>query len=662
MAKLKIKKIEIVADVRDCDKILKTLQRNGFVELCSPEDFEGGGTTDAFDSIEELSKRSRTAENALQILKKHGVKSGGLLSFLNEKKLLSDKEYDDLSSESDKIYEVARNIEDEQENISEAYVSIARLKTRIDYLRPWLNLDIPLNFKGTLNTSALIGSFPKKYDKTEILSFLAERNPLIESLDCEIVSSDDTETCAVLFCLKNDRNAVLESIKDLGFSEVSEPVALTPKEEEEQLKGEIESLEKSISESSKKIDSSISWYEKIEFLIDYYSIEKDRSEALKKVVHTQKLMLITGYIPEIKSEKLKNKVEEKYTAAVIIEEPSEDEDVPVMLKNNGFSEPCENITEMYSSPGKTDIDPTPIMSFFYYFFFGMMLSDAGYGLIIVIAILFVLIKFKPEKKMRNTLKMYLYCGISTVFWGAMYGSWFGDMPNVIGSNFFNTDKFASTAIWIDPLNDLMELLVYCFIFGLVHLFTGVAIKSVNLFRHNKKFDAFCEFVPTAVTIYGFCPIFFGMFTEIPDWLRTTGTPALIVGVILVILTAGRDSKSVIGKFGSGLYGLYNLVSGYLGDVLSYARLLALGLSTGVIAQVVNMLCMLPSNKTLKIIMLIVVGLIGHTANLAINLIGAYVHTNRLQYVEFFGKFYEGGGRALAPFGINTKTYKLKEEN
>lgn len=662
MAKLKIKKIEIAAAVSESEKIVRLLQRRGVVELSEPEELENTEKIDNSSFLDSIEKKSRTAVSALEILKKHGKKGGGLLASLNPRKALSDAEFADLSSQADDIYSHALEITEEQNAVTDAKVSIVRLQTRIDALKPWIKLDIPMNFHGTAKTAAIIGSVPKNADREYILSAIASAAPEIECVDAEIFYQNGDQTCLAVFCMNQDKAEIESILRSLGFSGIAEPSELTAAEESERLYAEISDFEEKILISEKRIEELSEWYEKTEFLVDFYSIEKEKYEALQKVIHSEKLLLITGFVPEYRCEKLKKDIEEKYCAAVIISEPSDDSDVPVMLKNNGFASPVETITEMYSMPGKNDIDPTPIMAFFYYFFFGMMLSDAGYGLIIALVTAFVIFKFKPEPKMRNTLKMYCFCGISTVFWGAMYGSWFGDIPNVIGSNFFNTDKFASTAIWIDPLQELMNLLVYCFIFGLVHLFTGVGIKAVNLWRNGQKIEALCESIPTAVTIFGFCPIFFGLFTEVPGWLKTVGTPALIVGVILVILTAGRSSKNIVGKLGGGLYGLYNLVSGYLGDVLSYARLLALGLSTGVIAQVVNMLCTLPGSKALKIIMLIVVGAIGHIANLGINLIGAYVHTNRLQYVEFFSKFYEGGGRTMRPLRINTKSYKFKEEN
>lgn len=661
MAKLKIKKIEIAAAVSECESIVRLLQRRGVVEISEPDSYENLEPNDVSEALAESERRIQTVSAASEILSKYAPKVG-LLSSLNGRTEISDDVYNSMAAKKDEIYALAKKAVKLKGDVTDANVSKARLKTQIDSLSSWLGLDIPMNFSGTKKTAVFIGTFPRKTEREELLVSLASALPDVTAVDAQIISSDEKQSCAVILCARENRSDVEQAIRSLGFSFVSDPSELTPKAETEKLEREIEACEKSAEDALEKIRETAKRKNEVDFLLDYLTIEKDKNLALQNIVHSKKIFLLSGYAPEQRAQKLKEDIEKKYCAAVVISEPGDDDDVPVVLKNNGFARPVEGITEMYSLPGKDDVDPTPIMAFFYYFFFGMMLSDAGYGLIIAIVTGIVMLKFKLEDKTRNNLKMYFFCGLSTVFWGAMYGSWFGDMPNIIGSNFFHTDKLESIAIWMDPIDQLMELLVYCFIFGLVHLFVGVGIKAYNLWRHGKRLDALCESIPTAVTIFGFCPIFFGLFTDVPEWLGTVGTPALIVGVILVIATAGRSSKSIVGKIGGGLYGLYNLVSGYLGDVLSYARLLALGLSTGVIAQVVNMLCTLPSNNVLKVIMLIVVGAIGHIANLAINLIGAYVHTNRLQYVEFFSKFYEGGGRALRPLRINTKTYKFKEEN
>lgn len=662
MAKVKIKKIEIAAAVSECDRIIKYLQKCGVVELSENKHDDSLSFIDKSDRLSEIDGKLRTAEQAVNILSEY-VKKGGLLSSLNGRTAISEKEFDTAEKNEDEIFRIAEETVKTKSEIEDSSVAAVRLRTQTEALAPWKDFSLPLNCKYTKKTAVFIGTVPLRHSREEILTALAEKIPETETVDAEIVNASDEATCIFAVCLREDSEAVEQALRTIGFAYLSDPPGVTAAQKIAELKAETEKHLKAVETGKEKLKELSEKYDKIQLLIDCLTIEKDKNEALQKVIKSKKICVISGFVAAKAGEKLKETIESKYCAAVFVTEPSDDDDVPVQLKNNGFASPLEGITEMYSMPGRDDIDPTSIMAFFYYFFFGMMLSDAGYGLIIAAATGFALLKFKNmDAKMRNNCKMYFFCGLSTVFWGAMYGSWFGDMPNIIGSNFFHTDKFSATALWMDPLSELMQLLVYCFIFGLVHLFVGVGIKAYNLWKHGKKFDAFCESIPTAVMIFGLSPIFFGLFTDIPEWLSKAGTPALILGVILVVATAGRSSKSIGGKIGGGLYGLYNLISGYLGDVLSYARLLALGLSTGVIAQVINMLCTLPSSNVLKVIMLIVVGTLGHVANLGINIIGAYVHTNRLQYVEFFGKFYEGGGRAIRPLGINTKTYKFKEEN
>ena len=160
-----------------------------------------------------------------------------------------------------------------------------------------------------------------------------------------------------------------------------------------------------------------------------------------------------------------------------------------------------------------------------------------------------------------------------------------------------------------------------------------------------------------IFVVGFAIVGGGIITEVPATVKPWGGKLLAIGAVLIVLTAGRSSKNIIGKLGGGLYGLYNTTTGYLGDILSYSRLLALGLVTGVIANAVNLLATMPGN----FLLFIPIFILGHTINLAINVIGTYVHTNRLQYVEFFSKFYEGSGRIFEPFKINSKFFTIKED-
>ena len=450
-------------------------------------------------------------------------------------------------------------------------------------------------------------------------------------------------------------------LRKLTFVSISESDSKTPSELHEQYMQEIKKLEERSEEAKDSIEKLAENRKQLQFVIDYLQMRKEKYDALSGLGFTGSTFVLTGYIPEKYTESLKKEIEARYTASITFTDPDEDEDVPVLLENSRFSAPVEGITKMYALPAKGDVDPTPVMSFFYYLFFGMMLSDAGYGLLMVIGTTIALKKFKLESSMKKTLTMFRNCGISTVFWGALFGSWFGDIVQVVSREFFGKE-IGSIALWFEPLTDPVKLLLVSFGLGILHLFLGVAVAFKMTWDTGKKLDAVFDALPIYLIVLGVAPIGAGMFISVPSALTKTGTYMLIAGVIMLVLTAGRTSKSVFGKFFGGLYALYNTATGYLGDILSYSRLLALGLATGSIASVINLIGTMPENKIVKLILLIIVFVVGHIANLAINLLGAYVHTDRLQFVELFSKFYTGGGREFAPLTVNTKYIKFKEEN
>ena len=341
----------------------------------------------------------------------------------------------------------------------------------------------------------------------------------------------------------------------------------------------------------------------------------------------------------------------------------------MILKNNGFSESVEGVLESYGLPHKGEIDPTAIMSFFYVFFFGMMLSDAAYGAIIAIVCLVVLKKFpRMSAGMRKSMKMFMYCGISTVVWGILFGGYFGDVVDVVSSTFFGKE-LTIKPLWFAPLNDPMRLLIYSMAFGLVHLFVGLGIKGYMLLKDGKVLDFFCDIVLWYIFLIGLILMLlptelFGSIAQMnivfPPVLNSLAKGMAIVGALGILVMSARDKKNPILRLALGAYDLYN-ITGWVSDVLSYSRLLALGLATGVIASVINQMGSMVGNNVFGVIVFILVFCFGHLFNLAINLLGAYVHTCRLQYVEFFGKFYEGGGKAFRPFKQITKYVEIKED-
>ncbi len=654
MAKLKMKKIELIAMLTDSKKIIELLQRRGVVEITENND-EELENTNVTTVVGEFEKFRNTAVQALEIIDNYAPEKASVRDLLGGKIEVEKHEFGKEAMHMEQVIGAANEIIKNQHIITDSANSASQLQIKCDMLERWKKLDVPLNFKGTSTTSVFIGTLPYLISSEE----LEEKLP--ENCSVEVISSTKDQTNVFIICSKEVYDEAGDILRKLAFAHISEPENRTPNELISAYNAEIDKLVSDSDKAKQRITELAENRYQLKFVIDYLQMRKEKYDALSDLGFTENTFVLNGYIPEKFAESLKNEIESKYTAAITFTDPSEDEDVPVLLENSKFSTPIEEITKMYAMPGKGDVDPTPIMSFFYYLFFGMMLSDAGYGLLMVIGTTIALKKFKLETTMKKTLTMFRNCGISTVFWGALFGSWFGDIVQVVARNFFNKE-IGSIALWFEPLTDPVKLLLVSFGLGILHLLLGVAVAFKMTWDTGKKIDAIFDALPIYLIVLGIAPVGAGMFVTVPEQLRNIGLYMLIAGVIILVLTAGRTSKSIFGKFFGGLYALYNTATGYFGDILSYSRLLALGLATGSIASVINLIGTMPENKVVKLIVLIIVFVVGHIANLAINLLGAYVHTDRLQFVELFSKFYTGGGREFSPLTVNTKYIKFKEEN
>lgn len=659
MAKVKMKRLEAVVFSKDEEPFLRALQRIGAVELSDDCD-ERLGRSSTKESVGELQKKIAITEEALSSLYEYAPPGGGLLGMLQGRTPTEEAEYDATAERCDEIFATAKLINSLRKEISDSKAEIVRAETTVSSLSVWKNLDIPLKYKGTAKTSAYIGTFPTLYTLDALNTLLAEKCPE-DAAVCEIISSTKQQTAALIICHKSSAENIYKALRDTGFTHLSDTAVEDAGDKIAALIKDIEENKKKISETEKKIISLAEKRDDLQFLFDYLNVERDRAAASDNISHTKQTSIISGWVPEPIEKKVLN-LAEKYGASVTFTEPNEEDEVPVLLKNNGFAQPVEAITEMYAMPGKKDIDPSSVMAFFYYLLFGMMLSDAGYGLVMVIGTALALKKTTVEGNLRRSLKMFFFCGISTIFWGALFGSWFGDIVPIICKEFFGiTYTAGDMALWFEPIKDPIKLLLFSFVIGICHLFLGLITAGVMQWKEGKKWDAIFDTVPIMLLILGAAPLAAGVLVEMPSVVNTVAGYVAIAGLVLVVLTSSRSSKNIIVRLLGGLYGLYNIASGYLSDILSYSRLLALGLATGSIAGVINMLGVMPSNLVVKGILLAVVFVVGHALNMAINVLGAYVHTNRLQFVELFSKFYEGGGTAFNPLKMNTKYIKLKEE-
>ncbi len=652
MAKLKMKKIELIALLTDSKKIIELIQRRGVVELCKTDEELPGTNVTAI--ISEFEKFRNTASQALDILDRYSPEKAGISAMLGSRTEVEKHAFGKEAMHMEKIMNSAGEIIRNSRCIDDAESQITQLEMKCDSLKQWQGLDIPLNFKGTASTAAFIGTVPYLVTSDEISTSLPT------GTTAEIVSASKEQTNLFILASKTVEEETAAALRKLSFIPLSDVDSKTPAQLTEAAHSEIQRLNETSEAAEKRIIELDSERKELKFAIDYLQMRKDKYEALNSLNFTENTFVLTGYIPEKYTKLLKDELEKKFTVFIEYTDPAEDEDVPVLLENSSFSAPVESITKMYAMPDKKDVDPTPVMSFFYYLFFGMMLSDAGYGLVMVIGTTIALKRFKLEDTMKKTLTMFRNCGISTMIWGALFGSWFGDIVQVVARDYFGKN-ISSIALWFQPLDDPIKLLLYSFALGILHLFLGLGVSFKISWDDNRKADAIFDTVPIYLTITGVAPLAASILISVPSILKTIGTYMLIVGAVLLLLTSGRNSKSIFGKFFGGIYALYNTATGYLSDILSYSRLLALGLATGSIASVINLIGSMPQNMVIKTILLIIVFVVGHTANLAINLLGAYVHTDRLQFVELFSKFYTGGGREFSPLTVNTKYIKFKEE-
>ena len=653
MSKLRMKKIELIAMLTDSKKIIELLQRRGVVEICSNND-EELMDTNVTAVIGEFEKFRSTAAQALDILETYAPEKASLADMLEGRREVETDTFGKEAMKLEKVMNASNDIIRCSRLIADADSSVSQLNLKIDTLQQWSDLDVPMNFKGTATTSAFIGTVPFPTNAEDMEAQLPE------GCSAEVISLSKEQTDLFILCRKETAEEAENSLRKLAFIPLSENDRRTPSEVIKDCRMEIAKLEEEKKQAAEHIKKLAEHRDKLKFTIDYLQMRKDKYEALSNLGFTESTFILTGFIPEKYCEKLKKELTSKYTVSVTYTDPAEDEDVPVLLENGRFSEPVEGITKMYAMPSKADVDPTPVMSFFYYLFFGMMLSDAGYGLVMTIGTAVALKKFKLEDSMRKTLTMFRNCGISTVFWGALFGSWFGDIVQVISREFFGKE-IGSIALWFEPMTNPVKLLLFSYGLGILHLFLGVAVAFKMSWDKGDKLGAVFDALPVYLIVTGVAPVGVSMFTDVDPTLKQIGLYVMLAGIIILVLTAGRTSKSIFGKFFGGLYALYNTATGYLGDILSYSRLLALGLATGSIASVINLMGTMPENKIVKLILFIIVCIIGHTANLAINLLGAYVHTDRLQFVELFSKFYTGGGREFEPLTVNTKYIKFKEE-
>lgn len=507
-------------------------------------------------------------------------------------------------------------------------------------LAPWLTVDASLG--GADGALAVFFGTAGLNVTDDALKALADS--LDGLLTWQQASSDRSLRYLLVMCHGSVKERALSALRDLGFSTVSfRGMTGTAKENDKALAENLAALEKERQEIEQRIAGLGGKREALLEASDRAAIALRREEAKSRLVGTDKVFLLEGWLPADHCAALE-KALEPFTCAIETREPTEDEypQVPVQLKNNKLTRPLNMVTEMYSLPAYGTLDPNPLMAPFFILFYGIMMADMGYGLLMMIASVIISKKYRPKGTSGELFSLLGLCGISTFIMGALTGGFFGDFLTQLVAIVSPGTVFALPKLF-DPLDDLTMILIGSMALGMVQIVTGMAISLIEKCKRKKFLDAFFEEITWWIVFIGIALLALGK-----------GAAVLYVGCALVLLgpiVQGKGWGRLTGVFGS----LYNHVTGYFGDILSYTRLMALMLAGSVIAQVFNMLAAMPGN----VIAFIIISMLGNAMNFGLNLLGCYVHDLRLQCLEFFNKFYVDGGKPFRPMTLDTEYVDLQ---
>lgn len=664
MAIVKMKKLRLMAVRDQKEKLLKELLLFGCVELREPEE-EGLNPL----LSDRLSRESSTAsecraektmlQQAIDVLDSFSPEKSPLLSAKPDVAL---EEF--LNRESlDEYRGIAEKILANEDRIKRITAEEGRIRGVIESLAPWLGFDCPLETEGTRDSALLLGACPATAPVAAVEKALAES---ADEAELFAVSKDKTQQYLVLLCHRSQLQQALEALRSYSFSIMSfSGMTGTPYECTKRCRTQLLELAKEKRHLTADIQSDAKFRSGLKLWADRADTDVAFCEAEDKLMGTQSTVILEGWVPAEKLGELE-KLLDKFDCAYELSDPTEDEypEVPVELKNNKLTNSMNMVTNMYSLPAYNGVDANPMMAPFFILIYGLMMADIGYGLVMVIAAIVAMKKIKPKANSLAFCQLLLYAGLATMLMGALTGGFFGDMPYRVVHMINPASTWEGLPYLFSPVRDSNAVLYGSLVIGLIHLNTGMVISFVEKCKAGNVLDGLFEEGSLWVILVG--GLMWGstmLLADAPALLGTVGVVVVIIGSVMLLFGAGRHSKG-FGKVTAAFGCIYNTLTGWFGDVLSYSRIMALMLAGGVVAQVFNTIAVMPAESGglnfITGLAFLVIFLIGHALNFGLNLLGCFVHDLRLQCLEFFGKFYVDGGKPFSPLKVNSRYYDVKE--
>ncbi len=637
MAIVKMKKFKLFALEKDRKSLLKELQKFSYVHFVKTKEDD--------ESLKEIE-----LNQDMTIIKEKSQKVKWMLNYFSKLFPKETKKEIDESSIKETLfvlveqqaskydfsndYENLANISGEMDSNKE---EIANLETYRKELSKWLNIKESLgNLKAFKTAKFFLGTVAKKNFEP-----LKDKLRNFEHTYIEEISDESSQINIMLLTSNTEEKELKNELKTYSFTETNFDFDTSFTEEYEKTKSREEELKKANEKLKEKVEKLLKLIPKLLIQKEYLDNALMRETVVSNFKATDTVNVIEGYIPldmEEEFKKIVNKNSNKSNYLEITEVDKDDEEVPILLKNSGITGLFASITQMYALPKYNEIDPTAILSIFYWIFFGMMVADFAYGLILFILSGLALMIGKFDENKRKFLKFFFALSFSTMIWGLLYGSAFGDLIKL------------PTQV-LDSSKDFMSIFILSIIFGAIHLVIALGIKAYILIKNGHFMDVIYDVFLWYLTLTSLIILLLAGRFGLSEFTKNIFIACAVIGMLGIVVFGARDAKTLVGRIGGGLYSLYGITS-YIGDFVSYLRLMALGLAGGFIASAINIIVkMLVSKGILGIILGVVVFTLGQSFNIFLSFLSSYVHTSRLTYVEFFSKFYEGGGKAFKKFRV-----------